>query len=229
MSGLAVDHSVSVAGRVTALHTDRPELHHLVGGAKELAHRTKRLPAKVLIETRANHIFTLVGELHQEVDDGVIKELHLFDEHDLGIRLHHGLELGNGSNGHGFVLGAQVAYDHALVIAVVDGGLKDLHGFLGVERPASQTDEFFALARIHAAAHHGQFSYLLVRTSCHRKTLHRLLRDKDSLKACELWWLDPLVLVRLVFWPSMHCSSGVHAIEERFPCLTEPPESRQPV
>lgn len=158
MGGFAIHHSVGVAGGGSALHADGSELDHLVGHGQKLGHGSEGLAAKVLIQPGADDVHAPVGHLHAEIHDLGVEELHLLDQQHLGVFLDLGAKLIDVFGGIGFVLHAHVRDDHGLVVSVVDAGFEYLNPLFGVEAAASQTNQFFAFAGVHAAAHDGEFA-----------------------------------------------------------------------
>src|SRR5213082_167676 len=77
--GVAARDALRIVRGAAASNADRVHLRYFLRDREQRGHRAERPPHIVLIETGGDDADTGVGELHAEVDDAVVEELHLID------------------------------------------------------------------------------------------------------------------------------------------------------
>src|SRR6266487_276590 len=126
-------------------------LRNVLGNRQKRGHGTDRTAQIILVKPRRNDSHASVCQLHANVHDFIVEELHFVDaynlhsEHDVGSKIR-GIVDDDG------VHPAIVARDHSLHLeAIVDRRLKNLRALAGYLSAAYPADQLFAFAAEHTA------------------------------------------------------------------------------
>src|SRR5438445_3057941 len=148
---VAAGKALRVMRGAAASHADRVHLRDFFGNGEKRGHRTERPAHVVLIESGRDHADSGIGELHADVDDSGIEELHFVDADDLHSDLDAREELG--TRGHRDRLQAAIIARHDVVgaEAVVDEWLENLNALPGDQRAPQPSNQLFRFSREHSA------------------------------------------------------------------------------
>src|SRR5881628_2347241 len=124
-----------------AANADGVHLRHFFSDGKQRGHRSEWSAHVVLIEAGSDDTNAGIGELHADIDDAGIEELHLVDAHDLHADLHPRQKLGAAGNGTGFQSAVVARNDVIAGKTIVDDRLEDLHALSCDESAAEAPDE----------------------------------------------------------------------------------------
>jgi hypothetical protein len=76
-----------MARRPAADHADGLQLIHTLSDSEQTRHRTKRLSAKVHVQSSANHTLPKVSQLIAERNHTVVKKLHLINGDEISCKV----------------------------------------------------------------------------------------------------------------------------------------------
>src|SRR5712691_1468659 len=135
-----------------ATNADGVHLGHFFGDSEQCGHRSEGPAHVILIEPRGDDSNAGIGELHADIDDAGIEELHFVDANHLYADFHARQKLGAAAHRTGFQAAIVARDDVVGREAIVDEGFEHLHALPGDECAPQAPDQLFRFSREHASS-----------------------------------------------------------------------------
>ena len=148
---VAAGDALRVVRGAAAAHAHRVHLRHFLGHREQRGHRAERPALEILIESGGDDADAGVGELHADVDDSGVEELHFVDADDLHADLDARQQLRARGDGQRFQPPVIARHDFVGCEAIVDDRLEDLNALPRDDRAAQPADQLFRLSGEHAS------------------------------------------------------------------------------
>src|SRR5216683_2794596 len=146
-----LEEALGVHRGIAAAHANGEQLSDFFGDGEKAGHRLEGAAAIISVEAGDDDALAEISELGADVHDFVAEELRFVDADDFGARLDFFHDFRGFVDAVGRDPQAGVRDDFVGSVALVDGGLEDLHALARKFRAAQAADQLFAFAGKHRA------------------------------------------------------------------------------